>query len=902
MFKRTVLLVLVLIAVVQSIYEDQIGLYDWHQRYVGAVEHRIADSRAIVVITKKNILAALHPKTGAIMWRRKFNEEDTVTVDPVICGEEVVTYHSTNRYRHWDILTGMLTLDTPHHEEDGLLFYASLSYEKMIRVTRNNVYWGKNDNIGSSPIDISPSMKFAGFMRSGSKVEGFLFDPSTAQGVSIKYDANHDTVQVAEAALPSTTQGIKLVTSEDSIAGLQGDSVFYKTIGEDSFLEVKLSDIGITWSVDSISAAGKSTYIVSGKQMSAVIAVMDGAMRAVKAISKDVIGQVVGSDHIALVSRADHTVSLVQLSNGFEAHSYSLGELAEGRGGVLSMTTLTASHPCSLMTTVRVPGLFLTWKDQSVTVVGSNKTCGWIREESLSSVVSATLLDLPASSFIPVSLHRHTNPIKLWTERITMQLQDLQKFINLYFGTALIDVSPEMERDSFNLNKLIFAISTCGKVHVLHSGTARIIWSRYLDNIAPLSNGQYQVHMIRSASHYPLPALVAVLGTSLDSKKAVLTVLNPLDGSLQYRQEFESKLAQIQLTAVEDNEFAKVMLILTDDNEVHTYPPRLHKLVEHLPLYFTLVYPDQMELKGFFLKGTRVEETWSAHLRGDKILDVKSKATNDAVYSQGRVLGDRSVLHKYINPNVMAVAVESGAGDKVLVDVQLYDMISGTQLYHARHKQYSGPVHLLVVENWLLYHIWCSKLRRYEVVVVEFFLPSAPNTTEFSSLFPRTPSFSIQQAYIATSPLSAVAVTTTLKSITNRAVLFAESGGRIALVPKALLDPRRPTIPTAEDRQEQLVPYTPQLALAPMSYVTYNKTLQDITGMVTGVTGLESTSLLFAYGTDLYFARVTPAKTFDMLNEDFDYYLIGLVLLGLCFATIVTQALAENKALNKKWK
>ena len=54
-----------------------------------------------------------------------------------------------------------------------------------------------------------PSMNFAGFMRSGSKVEGFLLDPSTSQGVSIRYDANHDTVQVAAAALPSTTQGIK---------------------------------------------------------------------------------------------------------------------------------------------------------------------------------------------------------------------------------------------------------------------------------------------------------------------------------------------------------------------------------------------------------------------------------------------------------------------------------------------------------------------------------------------------------------------------------------------------------------------------------------------------------------------------------------------------------------------
>ena len=48
--------------------------------------------------------------------------------------------------------------------------------------------------------------------------------------------------------------------------------------------------------------------------------------------------------------------------------------------------------------------------------------------------------------------------------------------------------------------------------------------------------------------------------------------------------------------------------------------------------------------------------------------------------------------------------------------------------------------------------------------------------------------------------------------------------------------------------------------------------------------------------------QVTPANTFDLLNEDFDYWLIGIVLLGLCVATIVTHALAEQKALNKKWK
>ena len=36
----------------------------------------------------------------------------------------------------------------------------------------------------------------------------------------------------------------RLVTSEDSIAGLEGDSLYYKAVGQDSFAEVKLADIG----------------------------------------------------------------------------------------------------------------------------------------------------------------------------------------------------------------------------------------------------------------------------------------------------------------------------------------------------------------------------------------------------------------------------------------------------------------------------------------------------------------------------------------------------------------------------------------------------------------------------------------------------------------------------------
>ena len=55
--------------------------------------------------------------------------------------------------------------------------------------------------------------------------------------------------------------------------------------------------------------------------------------------------------------------------------------------------------------------------------------------------------------------------------------------VNVYFGSSFGEISPEMERDSFNLNKLIFVMTSSGKAHVLHSNNGRIIWSRYYNMI-----------------------------------------------------------------------------------------------------------------------------------------------------------------------------------------------------------------------------------------------------------------------------------------------------------------------------------------------------------------------------------------------------------------------------------
>ncbi|CAA9994552.1 unnamed protein product [Nesidiocoris tenuis] len=54
--------------------------------------------------------------------------------------------------------------------------------------------------------------------------------------------------------------------------------------------------------------------------------------------------------------------------------------------------------------------------------------------------------------------------------------------------------------------------------------------------------------------------------------------------------------------------------------------------------------------------------------------------------------------------------------------------------------------------------------------------------------------------------------------------------------------------------------------------------------------------------TDLFYTRVTPSKTFDVLKDDFEYWLITAVLSALVTGAYVTKRLASRKALMLAWK
>uniref|UniRef100_A0A915CR59 ER membrane protein complex subunit 1 n=1 Tax=Ditylenchus dipsaci TaxID=166011 RepID=A0A915CR59_9BILA len=99
-----------------------------------------------------------------------------------------------------------------------------------------------------------------------------------------------------------------------------------------------------------------------------------------------------------------------------------------------------------------------------------------------------------------------------------------------------------------------------------------------------------------------------------------------------------------------------------------------------------------------------------------------------------------------------------------------------------------------------------------------------------------------------------------------------------------------------------IIPYMPELMIATEDLINYNQTVHNIKGIKTASSGLESTSLVFVYGLDLFYTRVTPSGTFDILKEDFDFVLISLVMVVLIVASVMCKKIWRNQSLKQAWK
>lgn len=74
-----------------------------------------------------------------------------------------------------------------------------------------------------------------------------------------------------------------------------------------------------------------------------------------------------------------------------------------------------------------------------------------------------------------------------------------------------------------------------------------------------------------------------------------------------------------------------------------------------------------------------------------------------------------------------------------------------------------------------------------------------------------------------------------------------------------------------------------------------------MTNIKTSPALLESTSLVLGYGLDLFYTRVAPSGTFDVLSESFSKSQLLATISALAAALFVMRPLVRRKQLKQRW-
>ena len=87
--------------------------------------------------------------------------------------------------------------------------------------------------------------------------------------------------------------------------------------------------------------------------------------------------------------------------------------------------------------------------------------------------------------------------------------------------------------------------------------------------------------------------------------------------------------------------------------------------------------------------------------------------------------------------------------------------------------------------------------------------------------------------------------------------------------------------------------YDPVIPQVNTKFLTYDLQLTNLDKIQTFSSRLESTTQVFAYGHDLFLARVKPDGSFDLLDEEFNFTLlfgvIGLILVANVYGAVVAK-------------
>lgn len=488
-----------------------------------------------------------------------------------------------------------------------------------------------------------------------------------------------------------------------------------------------------------------------------------------------------------------------------------------------------------------------------------------------------------------------------------------------------------LHRDKFGLQKLVVAVTRGGKVFGLDSANGNIVWSRNLgffnEHGAELSVYDTFATRALSESGNPQVGVVAVRKRGDEKEVTVGFQVDAFTGNVagDKDEQFDVPVGRVLFTGAPRAAFLTKFIhcctgntiigVVDSTDTLHLFPKckKAQREIEAAPFFYTVL---GRELEGTSLRGYTPGsagegitfsgvQLWSRRFPAQEVLSVQPLHPSP-IASFGRALGDKSVLYKYYNPHLLVVASVSPLS--ATGHVYVVDSTTGASVHEVSIPGVVGEhLRAAMVENWLVY-AWLEAAAGdnpggWRIASVELYESGDEQSVGRSSMASTPKIEAATQTFILGSDVKALTFTTSKYGVATKDVVYVNDAGQVAHLARRLLDPRRPLgKPTKAEQEEMLIPYDPVLHASPQAVISHVYPVKGLRAVAASPALLESTTLLLAYGLDMFGSRaLQPSGSFDILGTGFAKTQLLLTLAALGVGVGVAAPSVNRKMLKAKW-
>jgi len=945
-----------------AIFADDAFHIDYHDALLGIPQSHTtffhkpqvsSNASLLYTISDKAVLGAVNPKDGALLWRQALAGQpiENASAAYIVTGDDgkIISAYD-QKVAAWDALDGKLLWDyvveptavirdlqavpilggiADGTSQDVVVLSESVDGTSAT-ITRingdSNVPRWQYTNTGhsqGSSISVATSSKHVYFITkshgplSTGKAKVVVLDVTTGAEIS-HYNINTDSEPLGNAGHYSTGS----CSSFPFIASTEAPykSIKLNILGLSKLSTLKVDDkdediLGLNLHYACTPEAPSHILVhVRGKnrQWAEVFHVDSNTGDVKKVYSLPATQEV--SAFGASSKDSDVYFTRVSESEIVVYSSVSHGQLGRWpRRGDTGLSGGSISHVASEVVVRGMTGLSVRAVETSVRGAWSlirNGELQWIRPELLAYATAAVWSEDegPRSLIEELEVAASGNPITAYVHRLTRHIQDLahlskylmkppQNIFQTIFQSSQDTISST--RAKLVGSKLLLVGTSRHEIVALDAGKAGAIkWHKDVSDLVGPSS-QIRVMLAENGR-----------GTAYLSDGGLI-VLDVLTGAVIEHQEGTIPLSSIvQLPGQPESALVKVGADGVPKLATDFAPPTATE-------GNVLVTISETGNAIGWSVGQSVQRMWTLRPRsGAKFTNAVSRPAYDPVASIGKVLGDRSVLYKYVSPNIALLTAMSAT----TLTVYLIEAVTGTVLHTTTHQGVlvDQPIPAVVSENWFAYSFTSQDVVNSgpltQLIVSDMYESSTANDrgslsarTNYSSFDPdvTTQPHVISQAFTIAEPMSQMAVTQTIQGITTRQLLATLPHSQAIIgIPREILNPRRPVDrdPTSTEIEEGLFRYNPVLELDPKLFLTHSREVMGINKLMSSPTLLESTSMVFGFGHDIFGTQVAPSMAFDVLGKQFNKIQLSMTVVALFAGVLAIRPLVTRKTVEGRWR